>query len=186
MGRTMKRLTLTSWIFIGMAAGIAAGTFAPAFAQQLAPVSAVFLRLIKSIIAPLIFATLVAGMAAGGDVKRMGRIGLKAIVYLEIVTTVALFLGLAAVTLTLPGDGMKLQQTAAQPPLPKAQTTWGGILEHVFPSSIIDSMARGDVLQIVVFSFLFGAACAAIGAKAKPVVSFCESLAEVMFRYTNY
>ncbi len=182
----MKRLSLTAWIFIGMAAGIAAGAFAPAFAVQLAPVSAIFLRLIRSIIAPLIFATLVAGMAGGGDLKRMGRIGLKAIVYFEIVTTVALFLGLGAVNLTRPGDGMKLAATAAEAAVPKVQSTWGQILEHTFPASVIDAMARGDVLQIVVFSFLFGAACAAIGAKARPVVDFCESLAEVMFRYTKY
>ena len=182
----MKRLSLTAWIFIGMAAGIAAGAFAPAFAVQLAPVSAIFLRLIRSIIAPLIFATLVAGMAGGGDLKRMGRIGLKAIIYFEIITTIALFLGLGAVNLTRPGEGMKLAPTAAEAALPKAQSTWGQILEHTFPASIIDSMARGDVLQIVVFAFLFGAACAAIGAKARPVVDFCESLAEVMFRYTKY
>jgi proton glutamate symport protein len=169
-----------------MAAGVAFGVAAPGPAQQLAPVSAIFLRLIKSIIAPLIFGTLVAGMAGGGDLKRMGRIGLKAIVYFEVVTTVALFLGLAAVNLLRPGAGMRLQHTAADAALPKAQVTWGGILEHVFPSSIIDSMARGDVLQIVVFSFLFGAACAAVGSKAQPVLSFCESLAEVMFRYTKY
>jgi proton glutamate symport protein len=169
-----------------MAAGVALGVAAPGPAQQLAPVSAIFLRLIKSIIAPLIFGTLVAGMVGGGDLKRMGRIGLKAIVYFEIVTTIALFLGLAAVNLLRPGAGMRLQHTAAEAALPKAQTTWGAILEHVFPASVIDSMARGDVLQIVVFAFLFGAACAAIGPKAQPVVTFCESLSEVMFRYTRY
>jgi proton glutamate symport protein len=179
------RLSLTAWIFIGMAAGIALGIAAPGFAIQLSPVSNIFLRLIRSIIAPLIFATLVYGIAGSGDLKRMGRIGLKAIVYFEVVTTVALFLGLAAVNLVRPGAGLKLT-AAAEPAIAQAKLTPGSTLEHVFPASIIDAMARGDVLEIVVFAFLFGAACAAIGVKAKPVVAFCESLAGVMFRYTNY
>jgi len=186
VGRALKRLSLTAWIFIGMAAGVALGAFAPGVARQLGPVSAIFLRLIRSIVAPLIFGTLVYGIAGGGDLKRMGRIGLKAIVYFEIVTTFALFLGLAAVNLVRPGAGMHLSLTSAEAALPQQPPAAGSIIEHVFPASIVDAMARGDVLEIVVFAFLFGAACAAIGAKAKPVVAFCESLAEVMFRYTRY
>jgi proton glutamate symport protein len=169
-----------------MGAGIALGIAAPGVASRLSTVSNIFLRLIRSIIAPLIFGTLVYGIAGSGDLKRMGRIGLKAIVYFEAVTTVALFLGLAAVNLVRPGAGLKLAPTASEAAVAQAPPTVGSVIEHVFPSSIIDAMARGDVLQIVVFAFLFGAACAAIGAKAKPVVAFCESLAEVMFRYTNY
>jgi proton glutamate symport protein len=185
MGRAVKRLSLTAWIFIGMATGIALGIAAPGFAIQLSPISNIFLRLIRSIIAPLIFGTLVYGIAGSGDLNRMGRIGLKAIIYFEVVTTVALFLGLAAVNLVRPGAGMKLT-VAAEPAIVQASPTPNSTIEHVFPASIIDAMARGDVLEIVVFAFLFGAACAAIGVKAKPVVTFCESLAEVMFRYTNY
>jgi proton glutamate symport protein len=117
----------------------------------------------------------------------MGRIGLKSIVYFEVVTTVALFLGLAAVNLARPGAGMTLEKSAAEIAAAPAQAPgWTSILEHVFPTSIVDAMSRGDVLQVVVFAFLFGAACAAIGAKAQPVVTLAESLAEVMFRYTRY
>jgi proton glutamate symport protein len=182
----MKRLSLTSWIFIGMAAGVALGITAPDAAMHLGIVSSIFLRLIKSIIAPLLFGTLVYGIAGAGSIKQMGRIGLKAIVYFELVTTIALFLGLGAVNLVRPGDGMKLERSAAEAAIPAKPPTLDAILEHVFPTSIIDAMARGDVLQVVVFSFLFGAACAGIGTKAKPVVDFAESLAEVMFRYTKY
>lgn len=182
----MPRLSLTAWIFVGMAAGIALGAAAPDVARQLTPVSAIFLRLIKSIIAPLLFGTLVAGIAGSGSVKAMGRIGLKSIVYFEIVTTIALVLGLSAVNLVRPGDGMKLERTAAEVAVNAKPPDLAGILEHTFPSSVIDAMAKGEVLQIVVFCFLFGAACAAIGEKARPVVEFADALAEVMFRYTKY
>jgi proton glutamate symport protein len=182
----MKRISLTAWIFIGMAAGVALGILTPDFAKQLGPVSNVFLRLIRSIIAPLLFGTLVAGIAGSGDLKQMGRIGAKAIAYFEIVTTFALFLGLGMVNLVRPGEGVPIQRTAAEAAAPQNPATLNSVLEHTFPASIIDAMARNDVLQIVVFTFLFGAACAAIGAKAEPVVRFSAALAEVMFRYTKY
>jgi proton glutamate symport protein len=182
----MKRLSLTAWIFIGMAAGVLLGVAAPDFAKQLGPASTTFLRLIRSIIAPLLFATLVVGIAGAGDMKRMGRIGLKAILYFEVVTTFALFLGLGVVNVVRPGDGVPITRSAADAALPQNQATLSTILEHTFPASIIDAMAKNDVLQVVVFTLLFGAACAGIGAKAEPVVNFCGSLAEVMFRYTKY
>jgi proton glutamate symport protein len=182
----MRRISLTGWIFIGMAAGVLLGLAEPGFAKQLGLVSTVFLRLIRSIIAPLLFGTLVAGIAGGGDIKQMGRIGGKAILYFEIVTTFALFLGLGVVNLVRPGEGVPIARTAAEAAAPAAQTKMSDIVEHTFPASIIDAMARNDVLQVVVFAFLFGAACSAIGAKSAPVVTFCASLAEVMFRYTKY
>jgi proton glutamate symport protein len=182
MGGTLKRLSLTFWIFAGMAAGVAVGAAAPGFAPHLEPLSQIFLRLIRAIIAPLLFATLVHGIAGSGDMKQMGRIGVKAIVYFEIVTTLALFLGLAAVNLVRPGEGVPIAAGAAA--LPAAQSSFK--LENIVPTSIFDAMARNDALQIVIFAFLFGTACAAIGSKADPVVKFCGSLAEVMFRFTKY
>ena len=167
-----------------MAAGVAVGAFAPSFAPHLEPLSQILLRLIRAIIALLLFATLVHGIAGSGDIKQMGRIGLKAIIYFEIVTTLALFLGLAAVNLVRPGEGVPIAPAAADANLPAAQS--GFKLENIVPTSIVDAMARNDALQIVIFAFLFGTACSAIGAKAEPVVNFCGSLAEVMFRFTKY
>jgi len=145
----------------------------------------IFLRLIKSIIAPLLFGTLVSGIAGTGNVKTMGRIGGKAILYFEIVTTVALFVGLGAVNLVKPGVGVQLQKGTGAG-VAGSSASLSQVLEHTFPTSVVDSMARGEVLQIVVFAFLFGAACATVGLKARPVVELCESLAEVMFKYTGY
>jgi len=149
----MRRISLTGWIFIAMVAGVALGATMPEIgkADWMAAIANVFLRLIKSIIAPLIFGTLVAGIAGTGSVKAMGRIGLKAIIYVEVLTTVALFLGLAAVNIAQPGLGMKLDRGPVETGLAKTTPTLAGTLEHTFPASVIDAMARGDVLQIVVF-----------------------------------
>ncbi|HXA68149.1 MAG TPA: dicarboxylate/amino acid:cation symporter [Bryobacteraceae bacterium] len=184
----MKRLSITAWIFIAMVLGVVLGAVFPDVgkADWVAALANVFLRLIRSIIAPLIFGTLVYGIAGTGSVKTMGRIGLKAIIYFEVLTTIALFLGLGAVNLIRPGEGMTLERAATETGLPQVSPTFSGTLEHTFPASVIDAMARGDVLQIVVFAFLFGAACAAIGSKAEAVVTFCKALSEVMFRYTKY
>jgi proton glutamate symport protein len=181
----MKKISLTAWILIALVAGIAFGAILPGPAKQLAILGSIFLRLIKSILAPLLFGTLVVGIAGTGSLKTMGRIGGKAILYFEVVTTIALLVGLAAANLVQPGVGAQIQKGAA-PGLAQTSTGLAPILEHTFPTSIIDAMARGEVLQIVVFSFLFGMACAAIGDKAKHVVEFCESLSQIMFRYTNY
>ena len=181
----MKKPSGTAWILLALVAGIAFGALFPEPAKAMGILGTIFLRLIKSIIAPLLFATLVVGIAGTGSIKTMGRIGGKAILYFEIVTTIALIVGLAFVNLVKPGVGVQLTE-GANPGLAQTGTTLAQTLEHTFPTSIIDSMARGEVLQIVVFTFLFGMACATVGVKARPVVDFCESLAEVMFKYTGY
>ena len=159
------------------------------FAEQVKPLADVFLRMIKMIIAPLLFSTLVVGIAGTGDMKTMGRIGLKAIIYFEIATTIALFLGLALVNLFKPGVGVALplgaDTKAAAAMVQNQQHAWD-ILLHMFPTSVIDSMARGDILQVVIFSMFFGIAVAAIGAKGQPVLDVLESTAQAMFKFTGY
>jgi proton glutamate symport protein len=147
----------------------------------------IFLNLIKSIIAPLIFSTLVVGIAGGGDLKKVGRMGAKAILYFEIITTIALFIGLAIVNLTKPGAGVALVGGSDISTLVKTQPQgFRDLIVHIFPASVIDSMVRGDVLQIVAFSVLFAMAVSAMGVKAAPILRGCEALAQVMFKFTNY
>jgi proton glutamate symport protein len=184
--RFVKRVSLTSWIFIGLVLGILIGVFFPEFAKHLAPISNIFLRLIKSIVGPLLFGTLVYGIASAGELKTMGRIGLKALVYFEIATTLALVIGLLVVNIMRPGAGLRLTKPSMGVPVFAKPASLSQILEHAVPSNIFESLAQNDVLQMVVFFFLFGAACSAIGAKALPVVNFAGSVAEVMFRYTKY
>jgi proton glutamate symport protein len=189
----------TTQILIGLVLGIGVGYLFPSsdangvhvagFAEQVKPLADVFLRMIKMIIAPLLFSTLVVGIAGTGDMKTMGRIGLKAILYFEIATTIALFLGLGLVNLFKPGVGVALPigadtRTAAAM-VQNQQHAWD-ILLHMFPTSVIDSMARGDILQVVIFSMFFGIAVAAIGAKGQPVLDLMESTAQAMFKFTGY
>jgi proton glutamate symport protein len=180
----MKRISLTGWIILATIGGVILGAAAPSFSQNLSVFSNVFLRLIKSIIAPLIFSSLVYGIAKSGSVSAMGRIGAKAMSYFLAATSLALLIGLLAVNIARPGDGITLPAESA----PKLSTppTLAETIEKMFSRSIIESMANGDVLQIVIFSVLFGVACTAIGTRAKPVVEWCESVMEVMFKYTEY
>ena len=183
-----RGITLTQQIFIGLAIGIVAGwivsTTHPEWAPYFRPFSQLFLRMIRMIIAPLIFATLVAGIAGAGHFKVVGRMGFRAIIYFEIVTTIALGIGLAAVNIMKPGVGVNLPMGQASEITAKPQT-WDQILLHVFPESVIRAMAEGDVLQIVVFSIFFAIALGMIGEKGRPVVVWCEAVAETMFKVTN-
>jgi proton glutamate symport protein len=185
---TRRRLTLTQQIFIGLAAGIVVGwlvsEYHPTWAIYFRPFSQLFLRLIKMVIAPLIFATLVAGIAGAGHVKVVGRMGVRALIYFEVVTTLALVIGLIAVNTMRPGVGVNLPTTQTSEITAKPQT-WDQVLLHVVPESVIDAMAKGDVLQIVVFSILFAIALGMIGDKGRPVVAWCEAVAETMFKFTN-
>ncbi len=243
----LPKISLTWKIMIGLVIGIFVGWLLPEWGLAARPLSNLFLNLIKSIIAPLIFATLVVGISGTGDIKQVGRIGGKALLYFEIVTTLALFIGLVAVNITQPGKGLTLagipkgedkavlaerakllskeateatkkadeliaqnnsaeaarqtalaSQKAAEaadaaakgltaPEPPAKPQTFGDIIAHLSPTSIIKAMAEGDVLQIVVFSVLFALAVTSIGKKkSQAVVQWCQSLSDIMFRFTEF
>lgn len=181
-------LSLTKQILIGLVAGILLGWLAPDWAKETIFLRTIFLNLIKVIIAPLIFGSIVSGIAGGGSSKKVGRIGIKALIYFEIVTTIALVVGLVVVNTTKPGYGVELKgdmvqmgQIAENHPMTLTET-----IVHAFPSNIIDSMLRNDVLQIVVFSVFFAFAVSAMGKKGQPILDFADSLSQVMFKFTSY
>jgi proton glutamate symport protein len=183
----VRRRTLTPWIFVAMIAGAELGFDAPAFAVHLRVFSDIFLRLIKTIVAPLIFATLVMGIAGHGDLKSMGRMGIKSIIYFEVLTTLALVIGLVAINLSKAGVGLVVPAATTAETLAKvAPTHWDDFLLHVFPENIAKSVAEGQILQVAVFAVLFGIALAGLSqSKRAPVLHLCESLSEVMFKFTN-
>lgn len=187
MIRHVRRIPLTSWILISMIVGVILGTYAPDLARKLAPLSTVFLRMIKSIIVPLIFGTLVVGIAGhGDDMKRVGRLALKSIIYFEIVTTLALAIGLIAVNMVKPGQGVALV-ASAEAGKELAHNTQSGttFLEHLVPTSFFDAAAKNEVLQVVFFAVLFAVALSKVQGRSKEVVlAGCEGLADVMFKFT--
>src|SRR4030095_9047605 len=180
--------SLTQQIFIGLVAGIALGALWPDAAVAIRPLADLFLRMIKMIIAPLIFSTLVVGIAGTGDLRAVGRIGVKAIVWFELATTVALVIGLVLFSVLQPGAGVTLPgaDTSSVAAMVGQQQTGWDILLHMVPTSVVDAMAKGDILQVVVFSSFFGVALAAIGPRGTPVVTFLDAVAQVMFRFTGY
>ncbi|MBI3698064.1 MAG: cation:dicarboxylase symporter family transporter [Acidobacteria bacterium] len=182
----LRRKSLTTWILISMVVGAEIGHDWPATAVKLQVVSLIFLRMIKTIIGPLLFATLVVGIASHADLKKVGRMGIKAIIYFELVTTVALFIGLAAIHISKAGVGIRLPPSAEKEQIAAVKQTATDVILHIFPENIAKSVAEGQVLQIVVFSLVFGLALAVLSEeKRKPVLSFCESLSETMFKFTN-
>ena len=185
--RNLRRISLTSWIMIAMVVGVIVGWAFPSFAVNLKPLSTIFLRMIKSIIVPIIFGTLVVGIAGhGDDMKRVGRLALKSIIYFEIVTTVALFIGLGAANLVKPGVGVTIHASAEQgQQLSQAAPTGMGFLEHVVPQSFFEAASKNEVLQVVFFSILFAVALSQVRGRPKEIVlAGCEGLAEVMFKFT--
>jgi proton glutamate symport protein len=186
-GYGLAHRSLTTWIVVAMFVGGEIGHDFPARAEGLAVLSKIFLNLIKCIIAPLIFSTLVVGIAGHSNLKQIGRMGIKALIYFEVVTTLALLIGLGAINLTKAGAGVQQMQSAATQPLTAtAKQNWQDIVLHVFPENLAKSWAEGQVLQIVVFSVIFGIALALLSdRKRAPMLAFMESLSETMFKFTN-
>ncbi len=191
----MQHTKLTKLIFIALVLGIIAGILFPSFSVKLAPVSNMFLNMVKMIIAPLLFSTLVIGIAGHGDIKSLGKIGFKTIFYFELVTTVALFIGLGLGHFMAPGAGMpenfhvSAQSMSAVTQMSHNQNAHLSLvhmLVDIVPSSIVKSMAEGNLLQIVVFSLFFALAVCAVGEKARPVLNLLQSVSDIMFKFTEY
>ncbi len=190
----MKHSKLTALIFIALFLGVIIGHFAPDFAVKMKPFAEIFLRMVKMIIAPLLFSTLVVGIAGHGDAKSLGKIGLKTIIYFEIVTTLALIIGLTMGNIFKPGVGFVSgtsvhameMQAAGLVAASHAHTSIGAMVTDIFPTSVVDAMAKGNLLQIVVFSIFFALAICAVGKKAQPVLDILNSVSQIMFKFTEY
>ena len=182
----IKRRNLTIWIFTSMFIGAEIGLYLPEIAAHGKITSKLFLRCIKTIIAPLLFATLVVGIAGHSDLKQVGRMGLKALIYFELVTTLALFIGLAVVNITKPGANFIRPEMIKEEIIPQSVKTWQDHIIEIFPENAAKAIADGAILQVVVFSILFGIGLAMVKeSKKRPMIEFCESLSEVMFKFTN-
>ena len=190
----MKHSKLTALIFIALVLGVVVGHFAPDFAVKMRPFATIFLRMVKMIIAPLLFATLVVGISGHDDAKSLGKIGLKTIVYFEIVTTLELIIGLTMANFFKPGVGfvngssvhaLHMQEVGLLA-ASHAHTSVSQMVTDIFPTSIVDAMAQGNLLQIVVFSIFFALAICAVGKKAQPVLDLLNSVSQIMFKFTEY
>ncbi len=178
--------SLTTWILTAMAMGVEIGLDFREFSQNLSFLSTIFLRLVKTIVAPLLFATLVVGIASHSNLKQVGRMGWKSLLYFEVVTTIALVLGLIFINITKAGTGIEVPEGLLKELPEPVIKTWKDHIIDIFPENIIKSIYEGNVLPIVVFSVIFGIALALLNEhKKKPMLDFAESLAETMFRFTN-
>lgn len=181
----ISKIGLTGWILIGLLVGVAIGLSAPETARQLAPLSNIFLRAVKAVMAPLIFGSLITAIAGNGDLRSTGRLGMRSLVYFWVVTTLALACGMLTAILLRPGAGVTLPRAADAAPIAPAPG-FGALVEQMMPNSLIEAMARGDVLQIVIFCTVLGLASAAIGEPARPLIAFADALSQVMFKVTGY
>ncbi len=182
----IRKKSLTTWILISMVIGAEIGHDVPNIAVNLRVLSLVFLRMIKTIIAPLLFATLVVGVAGHANLKQVGRMGVKALIYFEIVTTIALFIGLAAINLTQAGKGIHLPPAPVAEKLEAVKQSASDVIIHIFPENVAKAVAEGQILQVVVFALIFGVALAMVPEpRRKPILNITECLADVMFKFTN-
>lgn len=181
----------TFWIVVALVAGVVLGGFFP---QDLYPdaydffrfLSRAFIALVKGLIVPLLISTIIVGIAQTGDLKAVGRMGVRALLYFEIVTTIALFIGMGVANWLRPGDGLPLDRTVVDAGVrPETEQTFYDHLMHLFPSNLIKHAAEGDVLPVVVFAVLFGIALTRVGERGKPVLAFFDSVAQIMFKYTD-
>jgi proton glutamate symport protein len=180
------RRSLTAWILVGLAAGAELGHDWPAAAEKVQFLGTIFLRLIKVIIAPLLFGTLVVGIAGHADLKKVGRLGIKSLIYFEVVSVITLVIGFAAINISRAGEGVHLPPVAGAAPLTTAPHSAAQLIADIFPENIAKSVAEGQVLQVVVFSLLFAMALAVVPEpKRRPMLAFAESLSETMFKFTN-
>jgi proton glutamate symport protein len=184
----IPKRSLTFWIFFSMLVGLEIGLDHPQFAAHLRIFSDIFLRLIKVIVAPLILGTLITGIAGHGDLRKVGRIGLKSLIYFEAVTTIALFIGIFAINISKAGQGLVLPPAAAPEQIPQAPSPlhWDDFLLHIFPENIVKAIGDNQILQVAVFAVLFGIALTRVPeATRQPILSLAESLTQIMFRFTN-
>jgi proton glutamate symport protein len=178
--------SLTYWIFVSMLAGAEIGVDNPQLAEHLRILSDIFLRLIRVIVAPLILGTLITGIAGHGNLRGVGRIGWKSLLYFEVVTTIALFIGVAAIDISQAGTGLPIAASAHAAAQAPAPMNWSNFILHIFPENIAQAVAQNEILEVAVFAIMFGIALALVPEpKRKPMVSFCESLTDAMFSFTN-